>query len=217
MSPPPDLSGASDQEVVALARLGHEEGYRELMRRYGPAVFNRIVELVRDPDLAEDLTQETFIKAFKALGSHHPDRKLSAWIRSIAFNTTMDYFRRRRLHTLPLVNTPQTTPPSGKVQAPAAPVPGRAESREAKLRAHTLALEQAIQRLPGVQRRCIRLRFYEKKSNNEVAQILRLPVGTVKTHVHRGLDELQRMLDAIDPMSSSWLFDSLSDPFYSPA
>jgi RNA polymerase sigma-70 factor (ECF subfamily) len=186
----------------------------ELVRRYAPSVFDRIQEIVRDRDLAEDLSQETFLKAFAALASHHPERKFSAWIRRIAYNTTIDYLRRQRLDTQPLSHTLETTPPPGKFRPPAAPVPGRTTSREAKRNARARAIAQAIRRLPRDQHRCVRLRFFEQRTYDEISRILGLPLGAVKTHIHRALDELQRMLD---PLAASWLSDSPSDPFYSPA
>ena len=214
MSSPPDLSGASDQEVVALARQGCEEGYREPVRRYTPSVYNRIHDLVRDHDLAEDLTQDTFVKALAALDRHDPNRRFSAWIARIAFNTAIDHFRCKRLDTLPLSNTPETTPPPGTFRAPAAPARGRTERREAKQKACSRALKRAIRQLPRDQRRCVRLRFFEQRSHDEIAQLLRLPPGTVKTHIHRAMNNLELMLD---PHAASWLADSPTDPFYTPA
>jgi len=72
---------ASDQEVVAWAREGDEDAYREMVRRYGPPVFDLIYRMLGQRELAEDLTQETFVKAFSALGRHGPERKPSAWSR----------------------------------------------------------------------------------------------------------------------------------------
>ena len=68
----PNLSEASDQEVVAWAREGDEDAYREMLRRYGPPVFDLIYRMVSHRELAQDLTQETFVKAFRALDRHDP-------------------------------------------------------------------------------------------------------------------------------------------------
>ena len=96
MSKPTNISEASDQEVVARAREGDEDAYREMLRRYSPAVFDLIYGMVGIRELAEDLTQDTFVKAFRALDGNGPERKPSAWILRIANNTAIDYVRRKR-------------------------------------------------------------------------------------------------------------------------
>ena len=78
MSKLASLSAASDHDVVAWAREGDEDAYREMVRRYGPPVFDLIYRMVGIRELAEDLTQETFVKAFRALDGNDPERKPSA-------------------------------------------------------------------------------------------------------------------------------------------
>jgi len=103
-----NLCEASDQEVVAWAREGDEDAYREMLRRYGPPVLDLIYRMVGHRELAEDLTQETFVKAFRALDHNGPERKPSAWILRIANNTAIDYVRRKRPDSTrsPLTMTP---------------------------------------------------------------------------------------------------------------
>lgn len=213
---PPDVSGLSDEELVTLARQFREEGFRGIVRRYEPAVKERIYDLVRDHDLTDDLTQTTWDKAFALLHTHDPDRKFSAWLLRIAYNTTIDHLRRKRPDTLPLHNTFfEITPPNGRYRMPAAPILGRMVSREHRLSARDRALKQALRQLSRDQRRCIILRFSDTRSFEDIARRLGLPVGTVKTHVRRGLEKLRTIFD---PMAASLLSDSApSDPFYSPA
>jgi RNA polymerase sigma-70 factor (ECF subfamily) len=108
MSKLANLSEASDQEVVSRAREGDEDAYREMLRRYGPPVFELIYGMLGQRELAEDLAQETFVKAFRALDRHDPERKPSAWILRIANNTAIDYVRRKRPDSTrsPLTMTP---------------------------------------------------------------------------------------------------------------
>jgi RNA polymerase sigma-70 factor (ECF subfamily) len=108
MSKLANISEASDQEVVTWAREGDEHAYREMVRRYGPPVFDLIYGMVGQRELAEDLAQETFVKAFRALDRHDPERKPSAWILRIANNTAIDYVRRKRPDSTrsPLTMTP---------------------------------------------------------------------------------------------------------------
>jgi len=84
--PAPDLKTVSDQEVVAAARAGQEAAFRELVRRYERPVFSLLYRMVRNRELAEDLSQETFIKVLNALASYRPEYKFSSWVFKIANN-----------------------------------------------------------------------------------------------------------------------------------
>ena len=108
MTKPPDLSDASDQDVMAWAREGDEAARREIVRRHAPSVYDRTYRMVRHHEQAEDLTQETFLKMFRALERNGPERKPSAWILRIANNTAIDYVRRKRPDSTrsPLAMTP---------------------------------------------------------------------------------------------------------------
>lgn len=209
MSPAPDLSSASDQEVVACACQGRDEGYHEILRRYQRRVFKRIYRLVHDHELAEDLTQDTFVKAFRALASHRPERKFSAWILKIASHTAIDHVRRKQLDTTPLRNTPAATPtrhikPTAlQLSAESAPTPARLDARHLGP-----AMQQAIRQLRTKYRRCITLRYVEERSYDDIAETLNLPLGTVKTYMHRGRNELKKMLGP--------LLDSPSGPACTP-
>jgi RNA polymerase sigma-70 factor (ECF subfamily) len=77
---PQGIQALADQEVVALARSGSEAAYRELLRRYERPIFSLIFRMVRDRELSEDLSQETFVKALNALDSYRPEFKFSSWI-----------------------------------------------------------------------------------------------------------------------------------------
>src|SRR6185436_10253978 len=101
-----DLLSLSDQEVVVLARTGQEAAYRELLRRYERPVFSLIYRMVRDRALAEDLSQDTFVKVLNALESYRPEFKFSSWVFKIANNVAIDQLRRRELNTLSLDGSP---------------------------------------------------------------------------------------------------------------
>ncbi|HEU4761751.1 MAG TPA: sigma-70 family RNA polymerase sigma factor, partial [Gemmatimonadales bacterium] len=94
MTAPQGIQALTDQEVVALARSGSEAAYRELLRRYERPIFSLIFRMVRDRELSEDLSQETFVKALNALESYRPEFKFSSWIFKIANNTAIDHLRR---------------------------------------------------------------------------------------------------------------------------
>src|SRR5574338_397284 len=118
---------ASDQDVVLAARRGSDAAYRELVRRYERPVFSLIYRMVRDRELAEDLTQETFIKALNALASYRPEFKFSSWIFKIANNAAIYHLRRRELDTLSLEGSPHAATPEA-MQATALQIGNREES-----------------------------------------------------------------------------------------
>jgi RNA polymerase sigma-70 factor (ECF subfamily) len=190
-----NLASATDQEIVALAREGREAAYRELIRRYERPVFSLVLRMVRDHQLAEDLAQETFIKALNAIGSYRPEFKFSSWIFKIANNAAIDHLRRREVDTLSIDGAPNATTPDD-IEATALQVGDRGETPLAELEARELggAIERAIGRLRPEYRSCIMLRHVEGLAYEEIAQLLDLPLGTVKTYIHRARHELRDML-----------------------
>src|SRR6267378_6173072 len=192
---PDHLSAASDQQVVAWAKAGHEAAFRELVRRYERPIFSLLYRMVRDRALAEDLAQETFIKVLNAVGSYNPQFKFSSWIFKIANNAAIDHLRKRDLDTLSLDGSPHATTPQ-EMQATALQLGDRAESPLQELEARELggAIERAIARLRPEYRACILLRHVEGFSYEEIAETLDLPLGTVKTYIHRARNELRGYL-----------------------
>ena len=190
-----DLASATDQEIVALAREGREAAYRELIRRYERPVFSLVLRMVRDRQLAEDLAQETFIKALNAIGSYRPEFKFSSWIFKIANNAAIDQLRRREVDTLSIDGAPNATS-ADDIEATALQVGDKGETPLAELEARELGthIERAIAQLRPEYRSCIMLRHVEGLAYEEIAQLLDLPLGTVKTYIHRARHELRDML-----------------------
>jgi len=190
-----DLAAKSDQEIVALARAGNEAGYRELIRRYERPVFSLLYRMLRDRELAEDLAQETFIKALNAIESYRPEFKFSSWIFKIANNAAIDHLRRRELDTLSLEGSPHAETPDA-VEATALQVGAKQESALDAVEARELGgqIEAAIAQLRPEYRSCILLRHVDGRAYEEIAEILDLPLGTVKTYIHRARNELRQAL-----------------------
>jgi RNA polymerase sigma-70 factor (ECF subfamily) len=190
-----NLSLANDQQVVAWAQDGDEAAFRELIRRYQRPVFSIIYRMVRDRELAEDLAQETFLKVLNAIDSYRPEHKFSSWIFKIANNAAIDHLRRRDLETLSLEGAPDAVTTERR-EATALQVRDRTESPLEELEARELGsqIEQAIARLRPEYRACILLRHVEGRAYEEIADVLGLPLGTVKTYIHRARAELRTYL-----------------------
>ena len=192
------LVTATDKEVGQWAREGQERAYRELVRRYQRPIFSLIYRMVRDRERAEDLTQETFVKVLNALDSYRPEYKFSSWIFKIANNAAIDQLRRKELDTLSLDGAPDATT-SDRREGTSIQLADGAESPLQELEARELGsqIERAIAQLRPQYRSCILLRHVEGYAYEEIAEMLELPLGTVKTYIHRARVELRTMLEPL--------------------
>ncbi|MBM4188409.1 MAG: sigma-70 family RNA polymerase sigma factor [Gemmatimonadetes bacterium] len=192
---PGSLRDKTDQDVVALAKEGEEEAYRELIRRYERPVFSLIFRMVRNRELAEDLSQETFVKVLNAVQSYRPEFKFSSWVFKIANNAAIDHIRKRELDTLSLEGSPHADTPE-LIEATALQISERGESQLDEVANRELGgtIERAIEVLRPEYRACIMLRHVEGRTYEEIAEILNLPLGTVKTYIHRARNELRILL-----------------------
>ena len=189
-------SAVPDDRTLALqAAKGREKAFRELLNRYERPVFSLIYRMVRDRSLAEDLAQDAFIRAFNAIGSYNPGYKFSSWMFKIAHNLTIDHLRKRRLDTISIHGSPNAVTPDE--QARTSLVLESAEERpDAYVENLELGsqIETAIGRLRPEYRAVTLLRHVEGYSYQEIADILEIPLGTVKTYIHRARLELKAAL-----------------------
>ena len=194
----PPLSTLPDPAVVVHARNGSEAAYRELLTRYERPVFSLIFRMVRDRETAEDLSQETFIKVLNNLDRYSPEFKFSSWLFKIANNLTIDHLRRRRVDTISIEGSPDAvTAESAKATSIAVVSGSESPLEELESRELGTAIERAIGQLRPEYRACIMLRHVEDKSYEEIAEIVKLPLGTVKTYIHRARHELRAALGEV--------------------
>ncbi len=191
-----DLTNLPDADVVALAQKGRDAAFRELIQRYERPVFSLIYRMVRDRELSEDLSQDTFVKVFNNIDRYRPEFKLSSWLFKIANNVAIDYLRKRRLDTVSVDGAPNADSQDA-VDASSFDVAVAQESALEEIEARELgsAIERAIATLRPEYRSCIMLRHVEDRSYEEIAATLDLPLGTVKTYIHRARHELREALE----------------------
>jgi RNA polymerase sigma-70 factor (ECF subfamily) len=191
----PDYASLDDRELATQAARGREPAFRELLVRYERPVFSLIYRMVRDREIAEDLAQETFIKVLNAIDSYRPEHKFSSWIFKIANNAAIDHLRRREPDLLSLDGAPDAVS-AERQEATSLQVRDLGESPLDELEARELGshIETAIARLRPEYRACIMLRHVEGRPYEEIAAILDLPLGTVKTYIHRARGELRELL-----------------------
>jgi RNA polymerase sigma-70 factor (ECF subfamily) len=191
-----DYGKLSDQEVIEHARQGRESAFRELIGRYERPVFSLIYRLVRDRERAEDLSQDTFIKVLNHLDRYDPSYKFSSWIFKIAHNTALDHLRRREPETLSIDGSPHART-AAEVEATTLTPASTDESPEDYASSRELGqeIEVAIGRLRAEYRTAIMLCHVEGRPYEEIAHIMDVPLGTVKTYIHRARNELRKQLE----------------------
>ncbi len=185
----------TDQELVRLCLKGQERAAHELVSRYQRPIFSFICRMVRDRELAEDLAQDTFIRAFDNLAKYDPDYKFSSWLFKVGHNLTVDHIRRRELDTVSIHGAPDAVT-SDQQEATSVTLESEFEQPDELLEARELgaSIEEAIERLRPEYRTAILLRHVEGYSYDEIAEVMEIPLGTVKTYIHRARAELQDML-----------------------
>jgi RNA polymerase sigma-70 factor (ECF subfamily) len=170
-----------DGQLVALALAGQGEAFGTLVERYERAVYHLCLRTMRDPEEAKDCAQEAFFKAFRSLRTFKAGAKFSTWIFSIAYHACCD-------RLAPPQALPTTSCPTGPTRAPGPAAARRAERRGPQ------ALRAAIEALPEKYRAVITLYHLQGRQYEEIAQVLDLPMGTVKTHLFRAKDLLRKTL-----------------------
>ncbi len=182
---------ASDVELVRGALDGVESAFRDIVQRYQRPVYGLIVRMVRDPARAEELAQDTFVKAFRALHTYDVQRKFSAWLLTIAHHVAIDELRKGSLVTEPLEQTTDAGERSREFADTAAATPAMLAERAELAR----VLRKAIDLLRPEYREVVSLRYERELDYDEIVEMTGLPMGTVKSSLHRARKELAEHLE----------------------
>lgn len=169
-----------------------DQAFAKLMQRYKRPVYHMILKMVRNVDDAEDLTIESFAKAFKSLHKFKKDFTFSTWLFRIATNNTIDYIRKKKLNTLSLNNT--FTDDNGEGVSIDVEDENLNPQEEA-IKAQKEELVQVfVDKLPPKYQKLVRLRYFSELSYEEIAQELEAPLGTVKAQLHRARELMFEMV-----------------------
>jgi RNA polymerase sigma-70 factor, ECF subfamily len=183
------LSPLSDEELVARSKTGDAESFNQLVRRWERPIFVLAFRTLGREEDARDVTQETFLRAFRALPGFKGDAKFSSWLYRIALNLCRDWMRRDR-------RAPMVTVPEGvEIHELAADKQEVVSVEDLAARAElTGAVKAAMARLPEEQRTAIILKEYHGLTFQEIADVVGCPLSTVKTRLYQGLTVLRREL-----------------------
>ncbi len=181
--------GATDQQLITLALEGDSTAFEHLFNRYRTSIYQLYMQRTGgNIDDTHDLLQETFIKVFIYLHKYNPDYTFGQWIYTIAHRTFIDYMRRMRDN---LVSIDQ----AGNGSSANIPVSGLPTPEETMINTQLgTQLAACMERMSPKYRTLIELRFVREFSYEEIADKLSLPLGTVKTQIHRAREQLCSML-----------------------
>lgn len=187
----PSASSQEDLKWVRKALSGDQEAFAFLLRKYQQPLYFHVLRMVHYRDMVEDLLQEIFTKAFDNLQSYNSAFAFSTWLYRIATNHTIDHLRKRRLKTMSLDEPVQSK--DGEMRIEVADESEHTDG-EVEYRQRADILKVAVMALPPRYRTVIEMRHMEEKSYQEIAEILNLPLGTVKAHIFRAREMLYKAL-----------------------
>jgi RNA polymerase sigma-70 factor (ECF subfamily) len=179
------VESMSDAAIVELVVNGDQDVFAVLVERYKDAVQNLAYRMLSNATEAEDVTQETFVRAYTQLGTYKPVHKFSTWLLSIASHLAIDQLRRRRFLALPLEDVPflEWLPDVG-VGPEQSALQGEQQDE----------IQEYLQMLPSKYRAVIVLRYWYDFSYEEIAQALKLTPALVKARLHRARELLARYM-----------------------
>lgn len=172
---------ADDRALVLATLAGHGDAFAALVERYDRAVYHLSYRTLRDREEARDVTQETFFKAYRSLRTFKPGAKFSTWIFAIAYHACCDRLARRKRYS--------------NEQFPERADPAAGPERETIAADEAQRLHGAIALLPVKYRTVITLYHLQGRQYDEIAKVLGIPIGTVKTHLFRAKEQLRLLLN----------------------
>jgi RNA polymerase sigma-70 factor (ECF subfamily) len=175
----------SDEALLAGLAAGEADAAAWFVRRFQARVYGVVITIVRDPGTAEDVAQETFVRAWRHAGTYDPRRgRVSTWLLTIARNAAIDAMRVRRVEPL----DPEVI--ADRLQRPGAAVDDGSPADE-RLRVRALMAE-----LPADQRRALFLAAYAGRTAREISDLEDAPLGTIKTRIRAAMLKLRESLEA---------------------
>lgn len=175
----------SESELVRQSLLGNIEAFGTLVQRHQRSVFNVCYRMLGERGLAEDLTQDTFIRAHQRLETFDIKRPFGPWIRRIATNLCLNHLKRKQPILQPLEDELTISTPGGTTN------PERVQIQ----REQRQTIRQALAELPPHYRAVIELRHFQDMNYQEISETLNLPINTAKSHLFRARKLLAEKLE----------------------
>lgn len=180
-------------DEASKLRRGDPDALAAAISRYQHRLYRYLLRLVADPAAAEDLFQQTWVRVMESIRRYDPLRSFEAWLFSVAHNLAIDYLRKSRPESL------DETMPSGQVRGDGLADTGP-DALECLLEwERAEAVAAALGHLPAIHREVLTLRFEEDLKLEQMAEIVQIPVSTVKSRLRRALDGLRSSLERHSP------------------
>lgn len=180
----------TDRQLVEIYYNGKEEGFEELLKRYKSRVFGKIMMYVKDRAIAQDIFQDTFVRAIHALkeGNYNEEGKFSAWIMRIAHNLCIDYFRGKK--KMPMTRERDDYNPFDYISS------DEKNSEDAKMNAEILVdTKKLLSFLPQEQKEIVMMRLYYDMSFKEISEQLDISINTALGRMRYALINLRKMIE----------------------
>ncbi len=182
-----------DQELVKKAVKDKDQiAFKKLMDKYRDSIFFMVLKMIHNRDDAEDITLESFGKAFNKLHAYDPKYAFSTWLFKIATNNCIDFIRKKRLETTSLDE------PFGGEEGEEMRIDVKSEALDPEetfmKKQRAISVRGTISQLDDKYRNLIELRYYKELSYEEISQELNIPLGTVKAQLFRAKDLLSKMM-----------------------
>lgn len=188
------MSALTETDIVKAVRHGQRDGQSEMVSRYAQRIFAMIARQVTDPMDAQELTQDTFMRAFSHIDSYDPAKaSLSTWLCRIAYRLTLDFLKRRR----PLIVSMEDTESSLKNVSDEELEAGLSTGREE----HIEQLQQLLDDLPDDERMLLTLYYYEDRPLTEIAYIMGIDAKVLANRLYRTRKKLYKQLRPMAPPS----------------
>ncbi len=188
----------TDEELVRAGRRGETEAFAEIVLRYKDRIYNLAYRMFGSREEAEDIAQETFLHIFRALESFRVEERFSPWIYRIATNLCLDRLRKMK-HTVASLDAP--VGPDGDIPQQVADW-SHAPEKSYELTEMRADTQEAINGLPPKYKVVVVLRHLQDLSYDEIARVLGIPQGTVKTRLFRAREILRRKLGKLYPVAT---------------
>ncbi len=184
----------NDYKLVVKAQEGDQKAFAKLLAKYRDAVFYMINRMVKNYDDAEDLTMESFGRAFKNITFYQPTNNFSTWLFRIASNNAIDFIRQNRQKTISIDKEPTEDSDNTEYIPILAEADGDPEENLITSQRQTM-LRSIVEQLPDDYKSVVQKRYYEEKSYIEISKELLVPIGTVKARLYRSRELLTAIIN----------------------
>jgi RNA polymerase sigma-70 factor, ECF subfamily len=189
------LNYCSDEELLTRLQEGQREVFGVLVRRYQRELYGYLRRYLGDADLADDVFQATFLQVYVKIGQYEPGRAARPWLYTIATHQAIDAMRRAGRKSMVSLEQASSETDNGEVRSLIEMLEARETSPVDQAESHERALliRATVDKLPEFLRSVVILAYYQGLKYREVADILEVPVGTVKSRLHTALLKLQEL------------------------